>query len=107
MFFRTLICYLVSGTPSLKLFLNTLLNKGLLPDALKLTPVPYSTFSDAFERFSPHLFRKVFEHLIATLPLKHIPELAYAFTGGRGEWALTKPGEIGLTPTEGAAEGIH
>jgi Transposase DDE domain len=76
MFFRTLICYLVSGTPSLKLFLNTQLNKGLLPDALKLTPVPYSTFSDAFERFSPHLFRKVFEHLVATLPLKHIPELA-------------------------------
>jgi hypothetical protein len=33
--------------------------------------------------------------------------IAYAFTGGRGEWALTKPGEIGLTPTERAAEGIH
>jgi hypothetical protein len=31
----------------------------------------------------------------------------YAFTGGRGEWALIKPGEIGLTPTERAAEGIH
>jgi hypothetical protein len=43
MFFRTLICYLVSGTPSLKLFLNTLLNKGLLPDALKLTPFGRTT----------------------------------------------------------------
>ena len=31
----------------------------------------------------------------------------YAFTGGRGEWALIKPGEIGLTPTERTAEGIH
>jgi hypothetical protein len=31
----------------------------------------------------------------------------YAFTGGREEWALAKPGEIGLTPTERAAERIH
>lgn len=31
----------------------------------------------------------------------------YAFTGDRGEWALIKPGEIGLTPTERTAEGIH
>jgi hypothetical protein len=42
-------------------------------------------------------------------PLKagHPLEGSYAFTGGRGEWALIKPGEIGLTPTERAAEGIH
>lgn len=31
----------------------------------------------------------------------------YAFTGGRGGWALIKPGEIRLMPTEGAAERIH
>ncbi|MDH3771095.1 MAG: IS4 family transposase [Nitrospirota bacterium] len=76
MFFRTLICYFASGLPSLKLFISTRLNQGLLPDTLNLTPVPYNTFRDAFERYSPHLFRTVFEHLIATLPLRHIPELA-------------------------------
>jgi hypothetical protein len=32
---------------------------------------------------------------------------AYAFTGGRGEWALIKPGEIGMTSAEGIAERIH
>jgi hypothetical protein len=31
----------------------------------------------------------------------------YAFTGGGREWALAKPGEIGLTSTERAAERIH
>jgi hypothetical protein len=31
----------------------------------------------------------------------------YAFTGGRGEWALIKPGEIGMTSAEGIAERIH
>lgn len=76
MFFRTLICYFASGLPSLKLFINTKLNQGLLPSSLNLTPVPYNTFRDAFERYSPHLFRTVFEHLVTTLPLKHIPELA-------------------------------
>lgn len=76
MFFRTLICYFASGPASLKLFINTQLNQGLLPDTLKLTPVPYNTFRDAFERYPPHLFRTVFEHLLTTLPLRHIPELA-------------------------------
>ena len=76
MFFRTLICYFVSDLPSLKLFISTQLNQGLLPDTLKLIPVPYNTFRDAFERYSPHLFRTVFEHLATTLPLRQLPELA-------------------------------
>ncbi len=37
MFFRTLICYCILGIPALKLFINTQLNKGLLPNALNLT----------------------------------------------------------------------
>jgi hypothetical protein len=52
-FFRLLIYYFVSGTKSLKLLVNTQLNLGLLPAALGLQPVPYSTCQEAFERFSP------------------------------------------------------
>ncbi len=56
-FFVFFVYYFTSGAKSLKLLINGLLNKGLLPDELKLRQVPYSTFSDAFERFSPNLFR--------------------------------------------------
>ncbi len=59
----------------MKLLINGLLNKGLLPNELELRQVPYSTFSDAFERFSPELFRAVFQHLLQTLHFKKIPEL--------------------------------
>jgi ribosome-binding protein aMBF1 (putative translation factor) len=31
----------------------------------------------------------------------------YAITGGRGEWALIEPGEVGLASPERTAEGIH
>lgn len=74
-FFVFFVYYFTSGAKSLKLLINGLLNKGLLPDELKLRQVPYSTFSDAFERFSPNLFRSVFQHLIQKLHFKEIPEL--------------------------------
>ena len=75
-FFRLLIYYFVSGTKSLKLLINTQLNLGLLPAALGLQPVPYSTCQEAFERFSPRLFQAVFQHLLANVSFKAIPELA-------------------------------
>ena len=75
-FFRLLIYYFVSGSKSLKLLINTQLNLGLLPAALGLQPVPYSTCQEAFERFSPRLFQAVFQHLLSTVSFKAIPELA-------------------------------
>ena len=42
-FFRLLIDYFVGGTQSLKLLINTRLNRGQLPAELGLRPVPYST----------------------------------------------------------------
>ena len=75
-FFRLLIDYFVSGTKSLKLLINAQLNLGLLPAALGLQPVPYSTCQEAFERFSPRLFQAVFQHLLSTVSFKAIPELA-------------------------------
>ena len=75
-FARSLIFFFVQGGASLKLFINTMLNRGLLSDNLNLRAVPYSTFSDAFERFSPDLFREVFFSLLSSLQLKSIPELA-------------------------------
>jgi hypothetical protein len=75
-FFRLLIFYYVSNIPSIALLLDTYLEKGLLSPALKLSKVARSTFNDAFERFSPDLFQAVFIHLIKTLSLKAISELA-------------------------------
>jgi len=75
-FLRLLIYYFVSGSKSLKLLINTQLNLGLLPAALGLQPVPYSTCQEAFERFSPRLFQAVFQHLLSTVSFKAIPELA-------------------------------
>ena len=71
-----MIYYFVSGSKSLKLLINTQLNLGLLPAALGLQPVPYSTCQEAFERFSPRLFQAVFQHLLTTVSFKAIPELA-------------------------------
>ncbi len=68
--------FCVSGSKSLKLLINTQLNLGLLPAALGLQPVPYSTCQEAFERFSPRLFQAVFQHLLSTVSFKAIPELA-------------------------------
>ena len=74
--FRLLIYYFVSGTQSLKRLINTQLNLGLLPAALGLQPVPYSTCQEAFERFSPRLFQAVFQYLLAHVSFKAIPEVA-------------------------------
>ena len=75
-FCRLLIYYFVSGTTSLKLFVQTRLNAGLLPSELELRTVPYSTCQDAFERFSPRLFQEVFAHLLSHVSFKAVPELA-------------------------------
>jgi len=75
-FLRILIFYFVSDIPSIALLINTYLKKDLLPPALKLQKVPRSTFNDAFERFSPDLFKEVFIYLLKTLSLIAIPELA-------------------------------
>lgn len=75
-FFRVLIYFFVSNSGSLKLFINTRLNKGLLSDALGLYPIPYSTFMEGFTRFSPHLFRDVFQYLLTNLPFKAVPDFA-------------------------------
>jgi hypothetical protein len=87
-FFRLLMYFLVSGGKSLKLFLNTDLNQGLLPTTLRLRPVAYTTFGEAFERFGVMNFQAVFQHLLKTVPFKPIPELAalgtlYCIDGSR------------------------
>lgn len=75
-FSRLLIFYYVSDIPSIALLLDTYLKKDLLSPDLKLSKVARSTFNDAFERFPPDLFQAVFIHLLKTLSLKAIPELA-------------------------------
>jgi hypothetical protein len=75
-FSRLLIFYFVSDIPSIALLIDNYLKKDLLAPALKLRKVPRSTFNDAFERFPPDLFKEVFIHLLKTLSLKAIPELA-------------------------------
>jgi len=75
-FFRLLMYFFAADGKSFKLFINTKLNKGLLPATLNLQPVPYSTANEAFERFSVNLFKDAFQHLLQTVPFKHIPELA-------------------------------
>lgn len=75
-FFMLLMYFFVSEGTSFKLFIETKLNKGLLPPSLNLRPVPYSTANEAFERFAVSLFRDAFHHLLKTVPFKCIPELA-------------------------------
>ena len=75
-FFRLLAFYFVSDIPSIALLIKTYLKKNLVSPALKLRYVPRSTFNDAFERFSPDLFRDVFVFLLATIRLHVVPELA-------------------------------
>ena len=75
-FFRLLAYYFVSDIASIALLLDTYLQKRLLPAALNLRYVPRSTFNDAFERFSPDLFRDVFVFLLSKIQLHVIPELA-------------------------------
>lgn len=73
-FFRLLLYFYVSGSESLKLFIKTRLNSGLLSPSLGLCPVPYTTCLDAFDRFSPDLFQAVFRHLLTNFPFKSVPE---------------------------------
>jgi len=75
-FFRLLMCFFVIHPESLKLFITTKLNKGLLPEALGFSPVPYSTFQEGFSRFSPDLFRDVFQHTLKTLSFKSVPDFS-------------------------------
>ena len=75
-FFRLLMYFFVAEGKSLKLFIVTILNEGLLPPALKLRGVPYSTFGEAFERFPVRLFQAVFQHLLSTVTFRAIPELS-------------------------------
>ncbi|MCP4398186.1 MAG: IS4 family transposase [bacterium] len=75
-FFRLLVYYVVSDIPSIAILLKTYLKKGLVSPALQLRHVPRSTFHEAFERFSPDLFRAVFVFLLDTLTLQTVPELA-------------------------------
>jgi hypothetical protein len=75
-FFRLLIFYFVSGGSSMKLLINTCLKKNLLSPELNLARVPYSTFSDAFGRFPPDLFKAVFAGLISSVSLQSVPELS-------------------------------
>ena len=75
-FFRLLMCFFLIHPSSLKLFITTKLNQGLLPEALGLTPVPYSTFQEGFSRFSPDLFRDVFQQTLKILSFKSVPDFS-------------------------------
>jgi Transposase DDE domain len=75
-FVTTLLYFFTAYPGSLKLFITTRLNRGLLPPSLGFKPVPYSTFQEGFSRFPPRLFQAIFQHLVEKLPLKAVPELA-------------------------------
>jgi hypothetical protein len=75
-FFRIMIFYFVSGIPSAKLLINGYLKEDLLQSELNLAKVPYSTFSDAFERFGPDLFKSIFISLLGSISLMSVPEFS-------------------------------
>jgi len=75
-FVTTLLYFFTAYPGSLKLFITTRLNRGLLPPSLGFKPVPYSTFQEGFSRFPPRLFQAMFQYLVEKLPLKAVPELA-------------------------------
>jgi hypothetical protein len=74
-FFRLIFFYFVSDYRSINLLIGMLM-KGVISPTLTIDKVPYSTVSDAFERFPSDLFKAVFISLLATMSLKAIPELA-------------------------------
>jgi len=53
-----------------------LLNKGVLSPELNLMQISYTAFIEAFDRFSPELFKAVFQGQILTVSLQSVPELA-------------------------------
>jgi len=69
-----LIFYFVSGQKSLNQFIDSLKKEQFQPE-LNLNYVPYSTFKDGFERFSPDLFRNLFVNLLSVITIASIPEL--------------------------------
>ena len=69
-----LIFYFVSGQKSCNQFIDAL-NKNQFPSELNLKSVPYSTFKEGFERFSPALFRNLFFKLLSVITIASIPEL--------------------------------
>jgi hypothetical protein len=75
-FFRLLMCFFLILPDSLKLFITTKLNHGLLPKEFGFNRVPYSTFQEGFSRFSPDLFRDVFQHTLKTLSFKSVPDFS-------------------------------
>ncbi len=75
-FFRLLMCFFLIHPDSLKLFIATKLNHGLLPREFGFSPVPYSTFQEGFSRFPPDLFRDVFQHTLKTLSFKSVPDFS-------------------------------
>ena len=75
-FFRLLMFFFLIHPNSLKLFITTKLNKGLLPDVLGFNPVPYSTFQEGFSRFSPNLFRDIFQQALKTVSFKAVPDFS-------------------------------
>ncbi len=75
-FFRLLMCFFLVHPDSLKLFITTKLNHGLLPREFGFNPVPYSTFQEGFSRFSPALFQDVFQHTLKTFSFKSVPNFS-------------------------------
>lgn len=75
-FFRLLMYYFSTQGESFKVFINTELNRGLVPSNLNLQVTPYTTVSEAFGRFPVAWFQSAYQHLLDTQPLKQIPELA-------------------------------
>ncbi len=76
-FFRLLIFYFLrKSIPSAKVLICSLLNKGVLSPKLKLQQISYTAFIEAFDRFSPELFKAVFQSLILTVGVQSVPELA-------------------------------
>ncbi|MDM8543818.1 hypothetical protein QUF90_22305, partial [Desulfococcaceae bacterium HSG9] len=76
-FFRQLIFYFLrKSIPGAKVFICSLLNKGALSPELNLQQISYTAFIEAFDRFSPVLFKAVFQGQILTVSLQSVPELA-------------------------------
>lgn len=80
-----LIFYFVSGQKSCNQFIDAL-KKRQFPPELNLIYVPYSTFKEGFERFSPDLFKSIFINLLSVISISSIPELnslgqLYCFDG--------------------------
>jgi len=76
-FFRLLIFYFLrKSIPSAKVFICSLLNKGVLSPELNLLQISYTAFIEASDRFSPELFKAVFQGLILTVSLQSVPEIA-------------------------------